>query len=61
MRHNIIAKMEDYINELKADRECRQLQILSDSLQKRFKIDEVTALTKGLDILDDLRTGGLVK
>jgi hypothetical protein len=51
----------DFIEDIRADKECKQLEILKDVLMKYFEIDEVDALTKGLDILDDLKKGGLIK
>lgn len=56
-----LKRIKELGEEIRADRECRQLEIIANSLMKRFKIDEVEALTKGLDILDDLKEGGLIK
>jgi hypothetical protein len=44
-----------------ADKECKQLEIIKNSIMKRFNIDEMEALIKSLDILDDLKLGGLLK
>lgn len=54
-------KITEIFTDMKADKECRQLQVIADSLRKHLKIDEVEALTKGLDILDDLKRGGLIR
>lgn len=53
--------VESKLLDIKADKECRQLQVIADSLRKRFRIDEVEALNKGLDILEDLKQGGLIR
>lgn len=46
--------------ERQAERECRYLEVIKNSLMEYFGIDEVDALTIGLDILYDLKKGGLV-
>ena len=52
--------IREYLLKRKADKECRQLEIIKFSLMRRFKLYEVDALTIGLDVLDDLKQGGLI-
>ena len=53
-------KITEFLLIRKADKESRQLEIIKNSLMNRFNLDEIEALTKGLDILDDLKEGGLI-
>jgi hypothetical protein len=46
--------------ERRADIECRYLEVIKNSLMEYFGLDEVDALTTGLDLLDDLKEGGLI-
>jgi hypothetical protein len=58
---NMIMKAKQRLLYKQADKESRQLEIIKNSLMIRFKIDEIEALTKGLDILEDLKKGEILK
>jgi len=52
--------IRDFLLDRQADRECRYLEVIKNFLMKEYKLNEIEALTDGLDLLKDLKIRRLI-